>query len=309
MNPSILLALAQAVTLAADDAHIHKPLLVMHTMKAGGTALCRDACRRFYGSSDAPATRPRVNCRVDEKTATYRSYVAALGRDAVAAEDVAPAAAAAAMAAHRGLCGTIMVEPGYRLDATARSALDAPPGGAYATVLLFRDPVARFLSFAAMNQRKARTLTPKELRSLLRGEWRRAPRRYEVQLRNFLTRHLLPSADFGAAEPCTDARLLAALDRLGRYDVVLNLADRRDESYFLMEKVLGVAANRTRARGGDDVAAGDAAAYARARGYALSEDDLARLRAANRCDLEVAARANARMDGLLAEHGYAGKPR
>ena len=213
------------------------------------------------------------------------------------------------MAAHRGLCGTIMVEPGYRLDATARSALDAPPGGAYATVLLFRDPVARFLSFAAMDQRKARTLAPQELRSLLRGEWRRAPRRYEVQLRNFLTRHLLPSADFGAAEPCTDARLRAALDRLGRYDVVLNLADRRDESYFLMEKVLGVAANRTRARGGDDVAAGDAAAYARARGYALSEDDLARLRAANRCDLEVAARANARMDGLLAEHGYAGKPR
>ena len=50
-------------------------------------------------------------------------------------------------------------------------------------------------------------------------------------------------------------------------------------------------------------------AYARARGYALSEDDLARLRAANRCDLEVAARANARMDGLLAEHGYAGQPR
>ena len=79
MHPCILLALAQAATLAADDAHIRKPLLVMHTMKAGGTALCRDACRTFYGSSDAPATRPRVNCRVDEKTATYRSYVAALG--------------------------------------------------------------------------------------------------------------------------------------------------------------------------------------------------------------------------------------
>ena len=69
------------------------------------------------------------------------------------------------------------------------------------------------------------------------------------------------------------------------------------------------AVDRCVVRGGDDVAAGDAAAYARARGYALSEDDLARLRAANRCDLEVAARANARMDGLLAEHGYAGKPR
>lgn len=290
----------------------------MHVMKAGGTAVCQSACVAWGEGEAAEARRPRVNCRLDEKEDRYGAYLASLPRgkrDSVARPELARFEARSAMAAHPGLCNTIMVEPGYRLDATARQALDGVlgHGPAYAWVLLVRDPIARFVSFAAMDQRKAPKLTQRAFVALLRGEGGQ-PRRYQLQLHNFLTRHLQSSRDFDDRKICTRDRLAAALERLEAYDVVLNLADRREASYALMDRALGlpVASRTANAResahpGGDEAAlrrgGRDAAAYARSRGYDLSADDLRRLRDANTCDLAVVKRADARMSALLATHG------
>ncbi|KAH8066358.1 hypothetical protein JL722_796 [Aureococcus anophagefferens] len=257
-----------------------RPILAVSVSRSGGGTLCDLACRQFHGGPD-------MDCRLEGGAFHYLKAL----NGSVADHNLTFAATARAMAADAALCNAVVVEPGRRLGAGARAVLDAAaaaPAGAslwtaYAWLLLVRDPIKRFVSYAAKTRGLDRRLDAAGFRAAVRGGGSEGDRR---QLRNFATRHLLPGARFNAtADACAPDVLAAALAVLPRYAAVLNLADLPGESYFVLGAVVGLeAAEPPRA-----AAPETAAAYAKARGYDLDGEALGLLRLANLCDLEVVA--------------------
>ncbi|KAH8050328.1 hypothetical protein JL721_11412 [Aureococcus anophagefferens] len=205
-----------------------RPILAVSVSRSGGGTLCDLACRQFHGGPD-------MDCRLEGGAFHYLKAL----NGSVADHNLTFAATARAMAADAALCNAVVVEPGRRLGAGARAVLDAAaaaPAGAslwtaYAWLLLVRDPIKRFVSYAAKTRGLDRRLDAAGFRAAVRGGGSEGDRR---QLRNFATRHLLPGARFNAtADACAPDVLAAALAVLPRYAAVLNLADLPGESYFV----------------------------------------------------------------------------
>lgn len=321
-------ALFVGLVVGARAAHTNassRPILAMHVMKAGGTALCKSACQQFNGK------HTKYNCRLDAPIAL--DYLKALdGHEptlngkkrvwkcpSVVGPNVTAERTSQAMTANKALCNTIMIEPGWRFDDCAKTVLDAVVARpahssmwtSYTWLLLVRDPLERFVSYAAMGL-GAHRLNSAELKDVLREESQYMSE-FRRQLYNFLTRHLLPSKHFNssnATTSCTADLLSVALAQLPKYHAILNLADRPGESYYILTELVGVRTvdpkHNARPKGGPLSVAPVRGewAYAKARGYDLSLEDRRLLRLANVCDLHVVDKANRMITELAAAYGY-----
>ncbi|EGB13202.1 hypothetical protein AURANDRAFT_60436 [Aureococcus anophagefferens] len=265
-------ALFVGLVVGARAAHTNassRPILAMHVMKAGGTALCKSACQQFNGK------HTNYNCRLDAPIAL--DYLKALdGHEptlngkkrvwkcpSVVGPNVTAERTSQAMTANKALCNTIMIEPGWRFDDCAKTVLDAVVARpahssmwtSYTWLLLVRDPLERFVSYAAMGL-GAHRLNSAELKDVLREE----------------------------SQPGESYYILTEL-------VGVRTVDRK---------------HNARPKGGPLSVAPVRGewAYAKARGYDLSLEDRRLLRLANVCDLHVVDKANRMITELAAAYGY-----
>ena len=138
--------LVACVVVGAGSQAPPRPILAVSVSRSGGDTLCDLACKQFHGGPDQ-------DCRLEGGAFHYLKAL----NGSVAGHNLTFAATARAMAADAALCNAVVVEPGRRLGAGARAVLDAiaaAPAGAslwtaYAWLLLVRDPIKRFVSYAA----------------------------------------------------------------------------------------------------------------------------------------------------------------
>ncbi|KAK7253668.1 hypothetical protein SO694_00002268 [Aureococcus anophagefferens] len=210
-----------------------RPILAVSVSRSGGGTLCDLACRQFHGGPD-------MDCRLEGGAFHYLKAL----NGSVADHNLTFAATARAMAADAALCNAVVVEPGRRLGAGARAVLDAAaaaPAGAslwtaYAWLLLVRDPIKRFVSYAAktrgLDRRRGVSIDARPDMPPPFSQASTRPARGRARLR------APESAGRGRAPPDadTEASAAAALRAAAAVDAVEDEARRRADALWVAFK-------------------------------------------------------------------------
>ena len=263
---------------------------VEHVMKTGGTFLCQ-LHRKWYGQPQNTTS----NCVSSHPK----------GR-ALFRPSITPEQARQRLGEDPFLTNLVMSEPGWTYrrkdnfgDMMRFRYLDASFWDTYTTILLVRDPVDRFLSYARMK----RLIHEKEggegwegVQKLVATD---VPHTLEKQRTNFLTQHLVPGVRADPSSRCSAMAVAWGKKVIDRYDAVLNIADMPLESYKVLRHTFGrddfeVPLPMKKLRRHEHLTS--AAALLNETGRLLLEDH-------NRCDAELVAYANARVKEMAENVG------